>query len=219
MLREYTKRFTVCISGLALYGFGNLFCIKAGDVGTNAWNTLALGISNATDFTFGTSTFLVGFSIIFLDLICRGKLGFGTFLNALLIPVFSDLFLALGAWIPTCTNKALGIVITLGAQMVLSFATILYMKAALGCGPRDTMMVIVGRKLPKIPIGVAKFIVESVALIVGILLGAPFGLGTLLIMVLQAGMFQFACFLCRYEPRDIIHEDVLDTLRRWRDNK
>lgn len=215
MLREYTKRFTVCISGLALYGFGNLFCIKAGDVGTNAWNTLALGIADSTGFSFGTATFLVGFSILLLDLIGRGKLGFGTFLNALLIPVFSDFFLALGAWIPTCTNKALGVVITLGAQLVLSFATILYMKGRLGCGPRDTMMVIVGRKLPKIPIGVAKFIVESVALAVGILLGAPFGLGTLLIMVLQAGMFQLACTILRYEPRDIVHEDVADTLRRW----
>ena len=216
MVREYTKRFALCIAGLALYAFGNLWCIKAGDVGTNAWNTLALGISHVSDFSFGTSTFLVGFSIIFLDLICRGKLGFGTFLNALLIPVFSDLFLALGAWIPTCTNKVLGIVITLGAQLVLSFATILYMKGCLGCGPRDTMMVIVGRKLPKIPIGVAKFIVESVALAVGIVLGAPFGLGTLLIMVLQAGMFQLACTILRYEPRDIVHEDVADTLRRWR---
>lgn len=216
MLREYSKRFTVCISGLALYGFGNLFCIKAGDVGTNAWNTLALGISGATGFSFGTATFLVGFSILLLDLIGRGKLGFGTFLNALLIPVFSDLFLALGAWIPTCTNKVLGVVITLGAQLVLSFATILYMKGCLGCGPRDTMMVIVGRKLPKIPIGAAKFIVESVALAVGIVLGAPFGLGTLLIMVLQAGMFQLACTILRYEPRDIVHEDIADTLRRWR---
>ena len=215
MLREYTKRFAVCISGLALYSFGNLFCIKAGDVGTNAWNTLALGISNATDFSFGTATFLVGSSILLLDLIGRGKLGFGTFLNALLIPVFSDIFLALGAAIPTCTNKVLGIVITLGAQMVLSLATILYMKGRLGCGPRDTMMVIVGRKLPRAPIGVAKFIVEAIALLIGILLGAPFGLGTLLIMVLQAGMFQLACTILRYEPRDIVHEDVVDTLRRW----
>jgi hypothetical protein len=35
-------------------------------------------------------------------------------------------------------------------------------------------------------------------------------------MVLQAGMFQLACTILRYEPRDIVHEDVVDTLRRWR---
>ncbi|MBQ3532128.1 MAG: hypothetical protein IJA51_00320 [Oscillospiraceae bacterium] len=219
MVREYTRRFLLCIAGLALYAFGNLWCIKAGDVGTNAWNTLALGISHVSDFSFGTSTFLVGFSIIFLDLICRGKLGFGTFLNALLIPIFSDWFLALGANIPTCQTMAGGIVVTLLAQMVLSFATIIYMSAALGCGPRDTMMVILGRKVPKVPIGIVKLVFESSAMILGVILGAPFGLGTILVMVLQASMFQLACTICRFEPRDLVHENLPDTLRRWKAGK
>ena len=49
---------------------------------------------------------------------------------------------------------------------------------------------------------------------VGALLGAPFGLGSVLVLALQASMFQFACWVCRYEPRKANHENFLDTIRR-----
>ena len=72
-------------------------------------------------------------------------------------------------------------------------------------------MVIVGRKFPKAPIGTVKFGLEIAVLVVGIVLGAPFGIGTVLVMALQAAIFQFVCRICRYEPRDIVHEDFADT--------
>ncbi len=215
MVREYTKRALICIAGLALYGFGNLISIKAGDAGTNAWNTLALGISGVTSVSFGTATLLISCVIILFDVIGRGKLGFGTLLNFLLIPFFSDLFLAVLDFFPAAPSGVWGVVYTLAAQLILSFALVLYMSAALGCGPRDTMMVIIGRKMPKAPIGVVKFLLESAALVVGIVMGAPFGLGTLLVMLLQASMFQFACWVCRYEPRKAEHENFMDTIRRF----
>ena len=109
---------------------------------------------------------------------------------------------------------AVGIFCTLLGQLVLSFATILYMSPALGCGPRDTLMVILGKKLPKLPIGAVKFGIEALVLVIGILLGAPFGVGTVLVMALQAGIFQFVCRLCRFEPRSLSHESILDTIRR-----
>ena len=90
------------------------------------------------------------------------------------------------------------------------------MLPALGAGPRDTLMILVGKKFPNIPIGTVKFSLEIAVLLVGFLMGAPFGLGTVLIMVLQASIFQFACKVTRYEPRSVTHEDVLDTIRRLR---
>ena len=106
------------------------------------------------------------------------------------------------------------VVWVLAGQFVLSFATVLYMSPALGCGPRDTLMVILGKKLPKLPIGAVKFGIEALVLVIGILLGAPFGVGTVLVMALQAGIFQFVCRLCRFEPRSLSHESILDTIRR-----
>lgn len=214
MFKEYLKRTAVCVGGLALYSFGNVFCIKAGDVGTNAWNTLSIGISGAVGITFGTATFLISLAVIIIALIGRGKLGFGTLLNVLVIPVCSDIFLPLMSFVPAAPNLVIGVAYTLFAQIILSFATIFYMMGSLGCGPRDTLMIILGRKLPKVPVGLVKFIIECCVLVIGILLGAPFGLGTLLVMALQASMFQLACKICRYEPRNVAHEDFAATFRR-----
>jgi len=214
MLKEYTKRFTYCGLSLALYGFGSFLGVKAGAAGTNAWNTLSLGISEMTGVSFGTATLLISVVIIAIDFFGKGKLGFGTLLNALLIPFFSDLFLNIFSFIPNATSPIAGALCTLAGQTVVSFATILYMLPALGCGPRDTLMVIIGKKFPKAPIGTVKLCIEIGVLVVGFLMGAPFGIGTVLVMVLQASIFQFACKITRYEPRNAEHEDFLDTYRR-----
>ena len=214
--QSYIKRIPVCIAGLMLYAFGNLWGVKAGSAGTNAWNTLAMGISDTAGVSFGTATLLISCVIVLFDIVGRGKLGFGTLLNFLLIPAFSDLFLSLLADFPAAPNMVWGMVYTLCAQLVLSFALVLYMKPALGCGPRDTLMVILGRKMPKAPIGLVKFVLEAAALAVGALLGAPFGLGSVAVLVLQASMFQFACWVCRYEPRAVEHENFMDTIKRWK---
>ena len=214
MLKEYGKRFLFCTLSLALYGFGNLLGVKAGAAGTNAWNTLSLGFSEKLAISFGSATLLISAVIIVIALLGKGKLGFGTVLNVLLIPFFSDLFLAVFEAVPSASGPAAGAVCTLLGQVVISFATILYMKPALGCGPRDTLMVILGRKMPKAPIGVVKFGLEMAVLLIGVLLGAPLGLGTVLVLVLQASIFQLVCKICRYEVRSVAHEDVVDTVRR-----
>lgn len=216
MLREYLKRLTVCIVGLALCSFSNVIAVKAGVVGTNAWNTLFLGISGISGLSFGGASLLVNFFVIAIDIIGRGKIGFGSVLNALLIPYFSDLFLMIFDFIPAAPNQVWGMGYTLFAQLWLSFSVIVYMKAALGCGPRDTLMVIVGKKMSKAPIGLAKLSVEAGVLVIGTLLGAPFGLGSVMVLLLQASMFQFACFVFRYEPRAVAHEDIFYTIRRIR---
>ena len=54
---------------------------------------------------------------------------------------------------------------------------------------------------------------------VGVLLGAPFGIGSVLAMALQASIFQLVCKLVHYEPRNVVHEDFLDTWRRFQTSK
>lgn len=212
-MKAYCKRFLFCILSLVLYGFGCFLGVKAGDAGTNAWSTLALGVSDISGMTYGTATFLIGLVIIGIDFLGKGKIGFGTLLNASLVPFFSDIFLALTASLPEPSGMLGGALCSLAGQVVISFATILYLQPMLGAGPRDTLMLIIGKKLPKLPIGTVKLGIEVMALLAGLLLGAPFGLGTVLVMVLQASIFQLACKITRYEPRSVTHENILDTCR------
>lgn len=214
MFRDYCKRILICVLGLALFSLGNFFGVKAGVAGTNAWNTLALGISETAGVSFGTGNLLISLIIIAIDLFGRGKLGLGSILNALLIPVFSDVYLSVFSFVPAASNSLIGAFYTLLGQVVISFATIFYMTPALGCGPRDTLMIIIGKKFPRAPIGTVKFCLELAALLVGFLMGAAVGIGTILVMVLQASIFQLACKIARYEPRSITHEDLVDTWKR-----
>ena len=212
-IKGYLLRILFCSAALALYGFSNLIGVKAGGAGTNAWNTLALGISGKSGLSFGTATFMVSLVIIIIDIVGKGQLGLGTVLNIILIPVFSDLFLILFSWLPTASGVITGTILSLIGQTLCSFATIFYMMPEMGCGPRDTLMVLVGKRFPRVPIGVIKFCVELAVLLAGVLLGAPFGPGTVLIMVLQAAIFQMVCRILRFEPRDITHEVFRETVR------
>ena len=216
MAKEYCKRIVICTIGLALYALGTVFGVFAGDAGTNGWNTLAIGTANVTGMSFGTAVFAIGAVLLVIDFLGKGKLGLGTFMNVLLIPWMSDIFLKTMTFIPEPPNLFVGVVYTLAGQMIIAFATVVYMRPALGAGPRDTLMVVIGKLVRKIPIGIVKFVIEIVALLAGVLMGASFGIGTVLVIALQASFFQFACKVCRFEPRDIRNEDLADTLRRVR---
>ena len=217
--KEYLRRVPLCMSGLLLYGLGNVFSVAAGSAGTNAWNTLALGLGAQTGMRFGTATFCISLAIVVFDFLGKGKLGLGTLLNMTVIPVASEWLMELLSFIPTAPSAFVGACYTLLSQVIMAFATILYMYPGLGCGPRDTMMVLIGRKFPRMPIGSIKFCIELAALGVGVLLGAPFGIGSVLAMALQASIFQLVCKLVHYEPRSVVHEDFLDTWRRFQASK
>lgn len=214
MYKEYFKRFSLCLLGLMLYGLGNTMGVKAGEAGTNAWSSLSLGVANISGLSFGTATLLISAVVITIDILGKGELGCGMILNTLFIPVFSDMFLAIFSGIPNASNMFGGVILTLLAQVVIAFATVLYLLPCLGAGPRDTLLVIIGRKIPKAPIGAVKFGIEMCVLLVGFLLGAPFGLGTVLILILQASIFQSVCKLCRFEIRSVKHESIATTFKR-----
>lgn len=216
MAKEYGRRIAICITGLALYALGTVFGVFAGAAGTNGWNTMAIGLSNVTGMSFGTAVFAIGAALLVIDFLGKGKLGLGTFMNVLLIPWMSDILLKALSFIPDPPNIFVGTLYTLAGQMIIAFATVVYMRPGLGAGPRDTLMVVTGKLVPKVPIGMVKFVLEIAALLAGVVMGAAFGIGTVLVIALQASFFQFACRVCRFEPRSVINEDLADTLKRIR---
>ncbi len=216
MFKQYLKRTAICVFGLALYGLGNACGVIAGEVGTNAWNTLNIGVADTFHITFGMTNLIIGLVVIVIDLFGKGKIGLGTILNIAVISIFSDFWIRILRSSGLAAGTISGILLTLAGQIILSVSTIIYMIPELGCGPRDTLMIIVGKRFPNTPIGIVKFCVEIIVLIAGIILGAPFGIGTILVMALQASIFQLCCRLFRFEPRNLVHEDLLDTVRRIR---
>ena len=208
MGKEYTKRSIRLIFGLFLYGVGSYMGIQA-NVGLAPWEAFSMGIFYKTGMLYGDIVVLTGVVIIVIDFLLKEKIGFGTVLNAIMIGKVVDLCNWLD-FIPKMENFAAGVAVLLAGQVVICVASYFYIGAGLGCGPRDALMVAMGKKLKKFPIGLVRGILEGTVLLIGWLLGAKVGIGTIM---------EYTFKILHFDVRNIKHEDFADTVKRIRGGK
>ena len=95
----------------------------------------------------------------------------------------------------------------------------IYMAAQQCCGPRDSLLVGIGKRMPKVPIGIVEVLLWAVVLLIGFLLGGPVGIGTL-ISTLGAGLVMQAVYsLVRFEPRKLVHRDIFAVMKELHGNQ
>ena len=87
------------------------------------------------------------------------------------------------------------------------------MKAGLSCGPRDSLQIALGKRMPKLPIGVVNIILLLVVFIIGYFLGGPFGIGTLL-APFGIGIMQDVVFkITKFDPKAVKHQSIFDSFK------
>ena len=89
----------------------------------------------------------------------------------------------------------------------------IYMRAGQCCGPRDSLLVGLGKRLPRLPIGAVQILLWAVVLLAGWLLGGPVGIGTLISSFGAGAVMQLVYSLLRFEPREIRHRSVVEVTR------
>ena len=87
------------------------------------------------------------------------------------------------------------------------------MKAGKCCGPRDALLVGLGKRLPRVPIGAVQIGLWAAVLLVGWLLGGPVGVGTFIGTVGSGAVMQLVYHWLRFEPRDVKHRGIRETTR------
>jgi uncharacterized protein len=70
-----------------------------------------------------------------------------------------------------------------GSAVLLGFATALYIKTDFGAGPRDSFMLALARNTG-LRVGIIRWGMEITVVVVGILLGGSFGVGTIIFAIL-----------------------------------
>lgn len=100
----------------------------------------------------------------------------------------------------------------LTGQIIVCLSTYLYISVGLGSGPRDSLMVALGKKFPSIPIGVIRGSIEGTVLFIGWLLGAKVGLGTVVYVFGIGFILQTTFKLLNFDVKSIVHESVFDTI-------
>lgn len=217
MAVSYIKRFIRLLAGLFLFSFGTYLIVQA-DIGLAPWEAFSMGLSLVTGISFGNVVIITGILILVIDYLLHEQFGFGTILNALLIGTFIDMLQWSGI-VPKMEHYASGIALLLAGEVIICLATFLYVGSGLGCGPRDALMVGLGKRFPKRPIGLIRGAIEGSVLLVGWLLGAKIGIGTVIAVFGISFILQYTFKLLRFNVTAVQHESILNTLRIWRTAK
>ena len=204
-------------AGLLVFAFGVHLTIYA-NIGLAPWDCLGMGIAKHTPINYGIAMTCVAVTVLLIDILMKERIGFGTIIDALLTGNFVQMFNSLN---PLAENKStlLGIAVMLTGFVFMAIGMWIYMSSRQCCGPRDALLVALGKRMPKIPIGVVEILLWAVVLLIGFLLGGPVGIGTL-ISTFGAGLvMQLVYNVIRFEPRKLVHRDVFAVIGELRASK
>ena len=196
--------------GLVIYSFGVYLTIYA-NIGLAPWDCLGMGIAKHTPLNYGSSMVLIGVCAIVIQIILRERIGFATLFDALISGKLTQLFIDISPY-PENHSLWLGIVFMLFGFLFIALGMYVYMKAEMGCGPKDGLLIAIGRKMPKIPIGIIEILLWTTVTACGYLLGDTVGIGTV-ISTFGAGAVMHLFFdVIGFEPRKLEHKSLTESL-------
>ena len=198
---------------LFVNGFGIYLTMRA-DIGASPWDVFNLGISGTVGILYGTASIMVSVTILVIDILMKEPVGIAMFIDSIVVGKSVDLFNYLDL-VPIPKTLFGSVLLMLTGLFIMGYTQCFYMKAALGCGPRDTLLVGLKRRLPKIPIGVVSMIMLSVVTLIGFLLGGPVGIGTIICALFSGPIMQFSFRTLGFDATSVHHQDVARTLEIW----
>lgn len=197
--------------GLVAFGAGEYLTIQA-DLGTAPWDTLNMGLHRTLGIRFGTAAVAVSLLILVIDALMREPIGIGMILDAFIVGKTIDLL----NWLEpvSCPEKPVaGVAMMLAGIVIMGFSQAAYMGAALCCGPRDTLLVGLKKRLRRVPIGAISVVMLSAVTLAGWLLGGTVGVGTLIAAFLIGPVMQAAFRMVHFDPTAVKHQNLAESLR------
>ncbi len=199
------------VLGLLVFSLGVHLTIRA-NLGLAPWDCFGMGISYHTPLNYGLAMTSMSVVILIIDILLKEKIGFGTIIDALLTGNFVQLFNDIDPF-PETTGIFAGIVIIVAGLALMAVGQFFYMSAAQCCGPRDALLVGLGKRLRKLPIGAVQILLWGTVLLIGWLLGGPVGIGTVVSTFGSGVVMQIIYSLIKFEPRKVEHRSVIETIK------
>jgi uncharacterized membrane protein YczE len=170
-------RLAVLVGGLFLFALGIVAFLES-KLGLSPWDVLHQGIAKHSPLSFGEANIAVSVVVVTIAWLLGARVGIGTLANAVLVGGFVVGLTSIGA-VQHLAHDPLGVRIgLLVAGVALTGAgSGLYLAAALGAGPRDSLMVVGSERLT-LRIAIVRVALELSALGIGVGLGGTFGVGT-----------------------------------------
>lgn len=211
--RSSSVFFSMLLAAFSLFvnGFGVYLTIQA-NIGAGPWDVLSLGVSKTLGILYGTASISISLIILMIDIALREPIGIAMFIDAVVVGKSVDLFNALNV-IKPCKSPIAGILMMLLGLIIMAYTQYGYMIAALGCGPRDTLLVGMARRIRRVPIGIVSVALLSLATLLGGLLGGPVGIGTLISAFCSGPIMQAAFISVHFDATHIHHQKLGDSFR------
>ena len=203
----------VLLAAVSLFvnGFGIHLTIRA-SIGAAPWDVFSLGLSHTLGILYGTASVIIAVTVLLIDVLLKEPIGLAMFIDAVLVGKSVDFFNWLDI-IPTPRTIAGSIVITVLGLFIIGYTQATYMMASLGCGPRDTLLVGLKKRLKKLPIGLVSILMLAAVTAIGYLLGGPVGIGTLICAFCAGPIMQFAFRTLSFDAVSIRHQHLLASLK------
>jgi uncharacterized membrane protein YczE len=184
------------VFGLALYGLSLSLMVRA-NLGLDPWDVLHQALSIQTGLSIGLITAIVGLMVLMAWAPLKLKPGIGTVSNVFIIAVVVDA--GLGAIEPPSTLGSRAAML-LGGVALNAAATVLYIGADMGAGPRDGLMTGLIARTGH-PVWLVRTSIEGTVLTLGWLLGGTVGCGTL---VYAFGIGPLVQLVLRLVPKSVV---------------
>lgn len=197
--------------GLLVFAFGVHLTIFA-NIGLAPWDCLGMGLAKHTPLNYGLSMTSISILILGLDFLLGERIGFGTIIDALATGNFVQMWSNLNPFPPN-QSILMGILLMLIGFVFMAVGMWIYMSAEQCCGPRDSFLVGLGRRLPFLPIGVVEILQWAAVLVVGWLLGGPVGIGTLISTLGAGSIMQLVYHFLGFDPRKLKHRDAVSVIK------
>ena len=201
--------------GFILASLGLAFMIEAG-VGMSPWGTLQVGLEGVSGISYGRITQLVGLTIIVSTMFMKVYPGVGTVLNIAFIGYFIDLIRSIGI-IPNVSGVLAQLTLCISGLIVFSFGIYFYLSCGLGAGPRDGLMLALIKITGKPPT-VIKPAIELTVLGIGILIGGPVGIGTIIVALLGGRMLDMVFTMFKFDPKAQKQQNLAEFVLSFRSN-
>lgn len=209
--KEIFRQWLRIALGLLVFAFGVHLTIYA-NIGLAPWDCLGMGVALQTPLNYGLAMTTIAVTVLIVDLLLKERIGYGTVIDALLTGNFVQMFNDLNP-LPENKSLLLGVAAMLIGFVFMALGMYIYMRAGQCCGPRDALLVGLGKRMPKVPIGAVQILMWAVVLLFGWLLGGPVGIGTLIGTVGAGVVMQIVYSWIGFEPRDVKHKSIMEVTR------